>query len=125
MAEFSVFLFSVCFLLGILNLANLNIHIQSTPHNWDTFVSGLLSQLNSYKVRKNSNIVLVTIFDKLQKFTKIFFTRTFEVDYSGIYFVENLCACDLPTYYLNLHQWLLTFYVQFPTFDYPATLFPA
>ena len=57
------------------------------------------STLNTYKVRKNIYVVLMTIFDKFQNSPKMVFTRTSEVNYFGIYFVNIICVCDLPTYY--------------------------
>ena len=41
----------------------------------------------------------MTIFDKFQNLPKIVFTRTFEGDYFGIYFVNILGVCDLTIFY--------------------------
>ena len=64
--------------------------------------------LNNDKVRRNINIVPGTKFGNFQNSPKIVFTRSFESDYCGIYFVNILCVCDLPTYYtkspLNIHK---------------------
>ena len=40
----------------------------------------------------------MTIFDNFQNSPKMVFTRTSEVNYFGIYFVNIICVCDLLTY---------------------------
>ena len=41
------------------------------------------------------------MFDKFQNWPKIIFTKNFEIYYSGVYFKNIWCVCDLPTYYPN------------------------
>ena len=41
----------------------------------------------------------MTIFDNFQNPPKMVFTKTSEVNYFGIYFVNILCVCDLTTFY--------------------------
>ena len=77
--------------------------------------------LNNDKVGKIINIVLVTIFDKFQNLPKKLFTRTFESDYYGVYFVNILCVCDLPTYYTKSP--LIIYKVRKNINIVPATIF--
>ena len=57
------------------------------------------STKNQGKIRKNINIVIVTIFVKFENLPKIVFTRASEGDYYGFHFENILCVCHFPTYY--------------------------